>query len=678
MAISYVGQATGINSATLPTHQAGDLILAFAYRDGSTSAPTIPGTWTTIASGTGGGGSSNSSAFAYFIATGSGTSSGTWTNATGVVFQVYRGVTLIGANATSTGSTNTVTYPALTGITPQSWVVGFAGHRSINTTLETAPSGMTNRSNRVDTVCEVAGHDTDSNVSTWSSRTVTLTGTASNWITRVIEIEAIETFSLTETYSGSGTITGTLSPVIVADTSLTGNGTINGDLTLLTLLNASLTSASTVTANLTIPEIFSSLTGAGTTNFIPSIIYNNGIRFTEDGNRRVTESGVDERVLQGYTATNVLRDAAAGLVGAGTFNALASIVSNTQASILGTLTQNSSASLTAKGLSSFVGTGSLSVSGDITRYALSSLSGSGVFSTVASLTLDSQASLLGSLSNLSASTFTVGAVSPLEGTGTISATPTLSKNFITSLTGAGNVQALLGYQLDVTLSLPSTGQVTAFPSLTSAGSSSLSGVGSFDSVANRIVSTSLSLNSTGSITSSALFSANAQFEGQGTGTLGLSPTASKEIFVSLQGTGTFTIYPILINAASSLVGGTGIIEVYGESRKIVNATLTSTGTFNGTETMIYNAIVARDTINRVTENSDQRITSTGDFRVISGEANLGNSFMVATATVTSFTRGVYGKIGTQWGAVTARVKRNGSWVIPKMYVKQNDTWKRVY
>jgi len=49
MSLTRVGSAKGVTSATLPTHQAGDLIIGFAYRDGSTTAPTIPGTpvWNT-------------------------------------------------------------------------------------------------------------------------------------------------------------------------------------------------------------------------------------------------------------------------------------------------------------------------------------------------------------------------------------------------------------------------------------------------------------------------------------------------------------------------------------------------------------------------------------------------------------------------------------------------------
>lgn len=195
MAISYVGQAVGTTSATLPTHKAGDVILAFAYRDGNTTAPTLPTGWTNIANA---GANTNSARLAYRVATAAGTASGTWTNATSVVFQVYRGVALnnpIGGFAAGGAASTSVAYNTftLTDTGGTSWVVGFSGHRSTDTNLQNAPTGMTARSNVVDATDEAAGHDTNGPVSSWSTQTVSVGGTSSGWRSYTVELRASPT-----------------------------------------------------------------------------------------------------------------------------------------------------------------------------------------------------------------------------------------------------------------------------------------------------------------------------------------------------------------------------------------------------------------------------------------------------------------------------------------------------
>lgn len=189
MTISFVGQATGTTSATLPAHIPGDLIIAFAFVDGSNTAATLPGGWTNISND---GANTCAGRIAWKKAASSSETSGTWTSATSVVFLVYRGnySLSVGNSATNTASSTTVNYPALTltDADGSSWVVGVAGHRSTNTALETPPTGMTNRATAVDATDEVAGHDTNGGVTSWVSRNVTAGGTASGYRSYVIEV----------------------------------------------------------------------------------------------------------------------------------------------------------------------------------------------------------------------------------------------------------------------------------------------------------------------------------------------------------------------------------------------------------------------------------------------------------------------------------------------------------
>jgi hypothetical protein len=191
--ISYIGSATGITSATLPSHQTGDLLLAYAYRDGSTAAPTNPSGWTSIASGNGA--NTNSALLTYKIAGSSSETATGFTSATSLIVHVYRNINAaspIGGNNFATASSSTITYPTLTmtSTAGKSWVAGFAGHRSTNTAIATEPTGLVNRSSVSDATDQAAGFDTNSGVTAWTQQTASVGGSASGWFARTVEILA--------------------------------------------------------------------------------------------------------------------------------------------------------------------------------------------------------------------------------------------------------------------------------------------------------------------------------------------------------------------------------------------------------------------------------------------------------------------------------------------------------
>lgn len=238
MAISFVGAASvrTATSITIPAHQVGDLILIFAYRDGSNTAPPVPAasgtvpTWTQI--GTSSGANTNSSRLHYAVATATNTTSGTWTNATGLVVQVYRGAGLPGANGiTSSSSSNTITYPALTlqKTDGSSWVAAFAGHRAINSGTIPAPAGMTNRTVNTGTV-EVAGHDTNGGVTSWSATNTTISGatTGNGYQARTVEIKEA---ALLTADAGSLAVSGVATPFYELSPGIRRPVTVSGWLT---------------------------------------------------------------------------------------------------------------------------------------------------------------------------------------------------------------------------------------------------------------------------------------------------------------------------------------------------------------------------------------------------------------------------------------------------------------
>ena len=190
--ISFVGSNSAeATTVTIPAHQAGDLIIMFAYRDGSATVPTQPAGWVTIQGGAGA--NTNAARMGWQIATSSSTSSGTWTSATELIVLIYRGInktTPVGGSAETGNTGSTVTYPAVTMVdaSGNSWVVGAAGHRSINTTIETPPSGMINRVDQAGATAEAAAHDTNGGVTGWSGTNVSVGGTSSGWRSITVEL----------------------------------------------------------------------------------------------------------------------------------------------------------------------------------------------------------------------------------------------------------------------------------------------------------------------------------------------------------------------------------------------------------------------------------------------------------------------------------------------------------
>lgn len=195
MDVEYIGGTSAAVTASLPAFtEAGDVLLLFAFRDGSTTAPTLAAGWTDLGTQAG---TTCSARLAYKIATGTSEAASTWTNATSIVVQVYRGsdpADQIGSVVPLAGtSSNAVQFPGITlsDTSGTSWIAAFVGHRSTAPNLAVAPTGFTNRILVSDATDEAAGHDTNGGVTGFAGQTVTVGGgSAQGWITYVVEIRA--------------------------------------------------------------------------------------------------------------------------------------------------------------------------------------------------------------------------------------------------------------------------------------------------------------------------------------------------------------------------------------------------------------------------------------------------------------------------------------------------------
>jgi hypothetical protein len=207
--VTYIGSAGGVDTATMPSHQSGDLIVAWAFRDGSTTPPAL---------------ASGQNRMAWKIAASSSEAVGTFTNANAVVVAVYRpgsGETLgIGVSAQGGANSTTVTWPGLTlSVTDgTSWVLGMTGARDPNATIGTPFTGMVNRIDYLNTgICRSVLHDTDGGVSSWSTGTQN-TGGGSSWRAAVVEMTVTGAAAITE---ANDTSSSTATVAIVASAAIT-------------------------------------------------------------------------------------------------------------------------------------------------------------------------------------------------------------------------------------------------------------------------------------------------------------------------------------------------------------------------------------------------------------------------------------------------------------------------
>lgn len=193
MAISRTqGVAAQATSATITAPAAGDIIVVFAHRDGSTTAPTLPSGYTNIVSG---GANTNSARAGWKYSDGTETSTSVWTNATSVAVGVYRGcdpMCPIGQSAQNGSASTSVTTSTITPfeVDSTSWIVGFGAHRTA-TNLNQNLSGLT----LVASATDINISDTNTTANSYTGGGLTVNAN-SGWRTVTIELVAKQSTAL--------------------------------------------------------------------------------------------------------------------------------------------------------------------------------------------------------------------------------------------------------------------------------------------------------------------------------------------------------------------------------------------------------------------------------------------------------------------------------------------------
>lgn len=162
---------------------AGDLIIVFAHRDGSTVAPTLATGFTSAGSS---GANTNSAILGAKVAAGTETGPGTWLNATSVSWAIYRHVSALGTAVAAGAQSATMSYTGLTlGVTDgTSWVAGFGGHRSATNVGAVNPGTLVAQASAND----VAVFDTNGGVTSFATGTASVSAT-SGWRTYTVELK---------------------------------------------------------------------------------------------------------------------------------------------------------------------------------------------------------------------------------------------------------------------------------------------------------------------------------------------------------------------------------------------------------------------------------------------------------------------------------------------------------
>jgi hypothetical protein len=183
MAVTRVSsQIANGATLTMPSHAQYDLAIAIVYRFDSITEPTVPSGWRLRQSSTG----NSNGLWIYERDMTSGSESfGTFTSASQVACVVYRSdasllLTCAGSASTGQNSSTTINYPAL-GVGPlgnqNSFVLGAAGIAVNSSDGQTAPSGMTNITSVAGTSDgELTVHDTNAEVTSWTSTSFTASG----------------------------------------------------------------------------------------------------------------------------------------------------------------------------------------------------------------------------------------------------------------------------------------------------------------------------------------------------------------------------------------------------------------------------------------------------------------------------------------------------------------------
>jgi hypothetical protein len=192
MSVLFIGKGEGIDSAVLDPHVTGDLLILHASNR-SAGVPAIQAGWTQLDTTVAG---LCDSITAYKVATSNSEVTGTWTNATSLIVDIYRsgGTLEIGAHSLTYYASNSIMTWAelLLDVTDgSSAVMAISTHRSANANPNNSPNLSVLRSSYENSFTSItSGYDL-LGTTVWGATTTDTETAANSYVTGAIEIKEI-------------------------------------------------------------------------------------------------------------------------------------------------------------------------------------------------------------------------------------------------------------------------------------------------------------------------------------------------------------------------------------------------------------------------------------------------------------------------------------------------------
>jgi hypothetical protein len=664
--VSGTANAAAGTSVTIPTHAVGQLIGLFVYRDGATATPTQPaaaGTvpnWVTPTNGNPTGANTNSARVAYFVATATNHTSGTWTNATGMVAVVidgadpyapFGGLAISGSTGTNTASAPAVTQTDTSGA---ALLLEFYGHRTV-TAWGTAPAGYTRRASAATEVCL----NTKDSSTTDGAIAQPCTAANSGYRCATVEILAApaagaKTETLTDTYSSADAVKWTFGPGAAV-----ASGTVNltswADWRGYAITNAAF--------DLTGSFILAELTSAPTNTAVLSTL---AIKFSNDGTNRVEWAHYHNGTNWVIRATEVIADVQTSSTeiiysatnhrwlrfrhDGGTPGNLIWETSPTAAA--GSWTTQYTKACALISITSgwmFQDSGGVDDSAAIIKWdnfntaPVSGLTGAGTLT----------------------STATIAGAGTTSGPGTVTAAAAITGSGVVARTGAGTsitTATIAGVGAAV---IAGAGTQTA--TATIAGAGATTGTGAVTVTATRSGAGAVAVTGSGSLTVAAAASGAAGAAGfTGTGTSTTTATiagagtttgaGTRPVTATLTGSGLTAAVGAGTSTTAATITGAGVVGVTGAGSRTATATVTGAGTAAGTGTLTTTAAATGTGVLATTGTGSLTVAAT-----INGSAGtliLGTGTRSTTATIAG--AGTAAVTGTGTRTATATIAGAGT------------------
>lgn len=366
--------------------------------------------------------------------------------------------------------------------------------------------------------------------------------------------------------SGAGTLAATTRPELSRSAALTGSGTLSRTQSLAITAGATLAGMGTLSATISKRmTVAASLSGSGT------------LTATGVSTASVSASLTGSGTLSASTA--VQRAVGASLTGTGTLSASSLRSTSIAASVSGAGTLGASSSSARSVNAAANATGDLTASTRLLVSRTATLSGSGSLTATSRAVITQSASLSGSGQLTGVAVVGGQALASLSGVGSLAATGQPTRRVNVSLTGSGTLNATVQARRTVSAGLSGSGTLTStIGTVRRTASAVVEGSGTLvaqTALEGQIIA---SLSGSGTLTATASPHYTRAAALSGSGTLSATSVLRVSRSAALAGVGTLTAGVLRVVGTSAALTGSGLLTATSQPRVVQTVPLTGAGT----------------------------------------------------------------------------------------------------